>query len=83
MRNRVPTQNLAILKRQSKARLVQLQQQIAELHAEIDALIAAQHGPARIHDILCSMPGIGAVTAVAMLTLLPEIGTSNENTSPS
>lgn len=74
LRNRVQTQDLTILKRQTKARLVQLDRQIVELDAEIAAMIAAQEGTARIREILCSMPGIGATTAAAMLTLLPEIG---------
>ena len=75
LRNRVQTQGIAILKRQTKARLVQLDRQIVELDAEIATLIEAQEGTARIREILCSMPGIGSVTAAAMLTLLPEIGT--------
>jgi len=74
LRNRVQTQDLTILKRQTKARLVQLDRQIVELDAEIATMIAAQEGTARIREILCSMPGIGATTAAAMLTLLPEIG---------
>ncbi|MBW6507651.1 MAG: transposase [Rhodobacteraceae bacterium] len=75
LRNRVQTQDLTILKRQTKARLVQLERQIGELDAEIATMIAAQESTARIREILCSMPGIGATTAAAMLTLLPEIGT--------
>ena len=64
-----------MLKRQTKARLAQVERQIAELDAEIASLIEAQETTARSRDILCSMPGIGAVTAAAMLILLPEIGT--------
>jgi transposase len=75
LRNRARTQDIAVLKRQSKARLAQVERQIAELDAEIAALIAAAQTTARSHDILCSMPGIGAVTAAAMLTLMPEMGT--------
>lgn len=75
LRNRAQTQDIAVSKRQTKARLAQLDRQMAELDAEIAALIAAQEDTARRRDILCSMPGIGAVTAAAMLTLLPEIGT--------
>jgi len=63
------------LKRQVKARLTQVERQIAELDAEIAALIQAHEATARNRDILCSMPGIGGGTAAAMLTLLPEIGT--------
>lgn len=75
LRNRAQTQDIAVLKRQIKARLAQVDRQIAELDAEIAALIEARQTTARRRDILCSMPGIGAVTAAAMLTLLPEIGT--------
>jgi len=75
LRNRAQTQDIAVLKRQTRARLAQVERQIAELDAEIAALIEAQETTARSRDILCSMPGIGAVTAAAMLILLPEIGT--------
>lgn len=75
LRNRARTQDISVLKRQTKARLTQVDRQIAELDAEIAALIEAGKATARNRDILCSMPGIGAVTAAAMLTLLPEIGT--------
>ena len=75
LRNRAQTHDIAILKRQTKARLVQVDCQIAELDTEIAALIETRKTTARSRDILCSMPGIGTVTAAAMLTLLPEIGT--------
>lgn len=74
LRNRAQTQDIAVLKRQTKARLAQAERQIAELDAEIEALIEARQATARSRDILCSIPGIGAVTAAAMLILLPEIG---------
>ena len=75
LRNRAQTQDIAVLKRQTKARLDQVNRQIAELDAEIKAIIKAGRDTARNRDILCSMPGSGAVTAAAMLTLQPEIGT--------
>lgn len=75
LRNRLQVQDIAVLKRQTKARLAQVDRQIVELDAEIKALIEAQQTTARSRDILCSMPGIGPVTAAAVLTLLPEIGT--------
>jgi transposase len=75
LRNRAQIQDIAVLKRQTKARLAQVERQIAELDAEIAALIDACQATARSRDILCSMPGIGAVTAAALLTLLPEVGT--------
>jgi len=60
---------------QTKARLAQVERHVVELDAEIAALIAAGQTTARNRDILCSMLGIGTVTAAAMLTLMPEIGT--------
>lgn len=75
LRNRAQIQEVAVLKRQTKARLGQVERQIVELDAEIAALIEAEPGTARSRDILCSIPGVGTVTAASMLTLLPEIGT--------
>ena len=75
LRNRAQTQEIAVLKRQTKTRLDHVNRHIAELDAEIKAIIEAGKATARNRDILCSMPGIGVVTAAAMLTLLPEIGT--------
>ena len=75
LRNRAQTHDIALLKRQTKTRLDQVNRQIAELDTEIATIIEAGKATARNRDILCSMPGIGAVTAAAMLTLLPEIGT--------
>lgn len=73
--NRAHALDIALLKRRTKARLAQLGRQIAGQAAGIAALIEVQEATAGRRDILCSMPGIGADTAAAMLTLLPEIGT--------
>jgi len=73
--NRSKTQTLTVLKRQSKARLAQIKRQLGELE---DALLdLARQCPkrARAFDILCSIPGLGRVTAVAILVECPEIGT--------
>ena len=75
LRNRAQTQDISVLKRQTKTRLTVVERQIAELDTEIATLIDAQESTARRCDILRSMPGVGAVTAAAMLTLMPEIGT--------
>ena len=75
LRNRAQTQDISVLKRQTKARLTLVERQIAELDVEIATLIAAQENTARTCDILRSMPGVGAVSAAAMLTLMPELGT--------
>lgn len=75
LRNRDQTQNISVLKRQTKTRLTLVRRQIAELDAEIATLIEAQESTARRCHILRFMPRVGAVTAAAMLTLMPEIGT--------
>ena len=75
LRNRAQTQGLSVLKRQTKVLLTLVERQIAELDTEIATLIAAQERTARRCDILRSMPGVGAVPAAAMLTLMPELGT--------
>jgi transposase len=75
LRNRAQTQNISVLKRQTKVRLTLVERQIAELDVEIATLIAAQENTARTCDILRSIPGVGAVSAAAILTLMPELGT--------
>ena len=74
LRNRALVQTLALLKRQTKARLALVERQIAGLDTEIAARIAQETPCARHRDILCSIPGLGPVTAAALLTFLPEIG---------
>lgn len=73
--NRSKTQTLAILKRQSKARLEQIKRQLGELEDALLDLLRQCPGRARAFDILCSIPGLGRITAVAILVECPEIGT--------
>jgi transposase len=75
LRNRAHTQDLSVLKRQTKVRLTLAERQITELDAEIATLIEARESTARTCDILRSVPGVGAVSVAAMLTLMPELGT--------
>lgn len=73
--NRGHVQTNPVLKRQTKARLALVERQIAELDAEIARQIAEDQPTARKREILCSIPGLGPVTAALILTFLPEIGT--------
>jgi transposase len=73
--NRSKTQSLAILKRQAKVRLEQIKRQLAELEAALLDLARQCPKRARAFDILCSIPGLGRITAVAILVECPEIGT--------
>lgn len=81
MRDRVGTQNRrhqarhALVKRQLKLRLEQIDRQVKALDAEIDQLIAADEALSRRTEILTSIPGIAKVTAAALLAEMPELGT--------
>jgi len=72
--NRLKTQTLSITSRQSKARLAQVDKQIAEISAELDRLISSCDTLAHSMKILRSIPGIGAVSAATILIEMPEIG---------
>ena len=78
--NLLKTQTLAtnkrpITARHTTARLTQITRQIRDLDGEILTRITAEKPTARAHHILCSIPGIGAITAAAVLIEMPEIGT--------
>ena len=55
LRNRAQTQDISVLKRQTKTRLTVVERQIAELDTEIATLIDAQESTARRCDILRSI----------------------------
>lgn len=63
------------LKRQLARRIKALTKAIDDLDAEIQRRIAAEPELARRHAILCSIPGIGPVTAALTIAKLPELGT--------
>lgn len=73
--NRLKTQTLSITRRQSKARLAQVDKQIADINAEVERLISSSDTLAHSMQILRSIPGIGAVSAATILIEMPEIGT--------
>jgi len=75
LKNRMKTQTLAITKRQTGARLRQIERQLAEIEGEIKTLLRQCPRRARAHDILRSIPGIGEVAAGVILIECPEIGT--------
>ena len=75
LKNRLQTLTLAFAVRQAKARLALVSRQLRDIDAEISACIAHDQPTARQHAILRSIPGIGAVTAAAILIECPEVGT--------
>lgn len=72
---RLKTLALPLTRALVRRRLAHVLRQLARLDGEIARLIATDAALARNHRILCSIPGIGAVSAAALLTHLPEIGT--------
>lgn len=77
-RNRLKTLTLAVLKRQAKAKLKQLVAQIAEVDAAIDELLQNTPETARATEIICSIPGLSRISAAALLTQMPELGSLNK-----
>ena len=75
LKNRLKTQTLAITRRQTNARLAQIERQLNALQDEIASLLKASPKRATAYAILQSIRGIGEVVAAAILIECPEIGT--------
>ena len=73
--NRLATAGTAFLKAELRRRCDACQRHIERLDAEIERRILAQPDMARRHAILCSIPGIGPITAAIFLAGLAELGT--------
>jgi transposase len=73
--NRLQTQTLALVKRQSKARIEQLTRQLKALQQDINVRLQDCPSRARANAILRSIPGIGEVAAATILIEMPEVGT--------
>lgn len=71
---RAQTARNALLRRQLKARLRQVERQVAEIDAAMAALVAKDETLARRREILVSIPGVGAITATTILIEMPELG---------
>lgn len=64
-----------VIRRQLRARLKQIGIQLKEIDAAISTLVDTDPGLSRRRDVLASIPGIGTVTAMAILIEMPELGT--------
>lgn len=73
--NRQKQLRSAMLKRLTAQRLKQMEGQIKTIDAALASLCQADATLQARFDILLSIPGIGAATALAMLIEMPEIGT--------
>jgi transposase len=65
----------AALRRMQARRIRQLERDLAQLDLRIAQAIAADDALKARYDLLCSMPGVGAVLAATLIALLPELGT--------
>jgi transposase len=75
--NRLRTTSLAFLRRELAGRLKNLDRHLSRLEAQIQAMIAANALLARQAAIIRSIPGMGPVNVLAILTGLREIGRIN------
>lgn len=73
-RNRLVTAHLATRKRMEK-HIEWLQQELAEIEADIDQFIQDTPLWKQKDELLRSVPGVGEVTAYTLLADLPELGT--------
>jgi transposase len=72
--NRGKNLTLPLLKRQNQQRIKQIEAQIKDIDREHTALVAKQKSLKARFDILLSIPGLGAVSAITMLIDMPELG---------
>ena len=73
--NRGKSLTLALLKRQSEQHRKQIDSQIEAIDREWMSVLAGNQTLKARLDILLSIPGIGAATAIALLVDMPELGT--------
>jgi len=81
--NRQKTLTLALLKRQAKARIKLLTTQIAQVDAAIAELLRNDPETARSTKIICSVPGLSRISAAALLTQMPELGSLSKKQAAS
>ena len=79
LRHRLAQAEHALVKRQLRARIKQNEGHVAALEKEARQGIKASPNLKQRYKILCSIPGIGFVTAMTFLTDLDELGTINAN----
>jgi transposase len=72
-RNRDHTHRSALLKRQTRERLRQIEREITAIDVALHAQLAADPAMTARFDILVSIPGVGEATVFAMLIEMPEL----------
>jgi transposase len=74
-KNREKSLSSALLKRQSRQRLAQIERHLEAVEAEMLALVQGDMDLARKFDILTSIPGVAHKAAFALIAGMPELGT--------
>jgi transposase len=74
-KNRSCQLSCALLIAQNKRRLRQIELDLKAIDAVMIELIASHEATKRAFQIITSIPGIGAITAAALLVEMPELGT--------
>lgn len=72
--NREQVAQNSIIRRQLKARLGQIERQIGEIEKAMTTIVQADETLQRRREILASIPGIGSITAMAIIVEMPELG---------
>jgi transposase len=72
--NREQVAQNTLIRRQLKARLAQIERQIGEIEKAMTAIVDADETLQRRREILGSIPGIGPITAMAIIVEMPELG---------
>lgn len=72
--NRLQTTTIDLLKRHGRHRLRQIDAQLASIADAIRELIASDPALTRRHEIIQSIPGLGACAAETLLAEMPELG---------
>lgn len=75
MQNRAHQRSLALLRAQATERLKQIGRQIAAIDAAMRERLAADPALTTRFEVLVSIPGLGEITALALLVDMPELGT--------
>lgn len=72
--NRIQAARNKLVLGQLRARQSQIERQITQIDAELRRRVIAQPALSRRYDILKSIPGIGAIAAMALIVEMPELG---------
>jgi transposase len=75
LQNQLGTATIEVVRAQIRQQIKSAERAITMLGAAAEAAVEADAGLARRFEILESIPGVGAVTATALIANMPELGT--------